>query len=346
MQGAGYWNEDCWHDTKHTYTFPGTGSILEFLSIDTYGKAHGPRRDVLFINEANNLAYNIADQLITRTRKVVWMDWNPSSEFWFYTDMKPNRTDIDFLTLTYLDNEGLDEQSIAEIESHRHNKRWWTVYGEGQLGEARGRIFTDWQIIDEIPHEARLYRRGLDFGYTNHPTSVAAVYEYNGGVILDEELYQKGMKNQQIAEFIKELSEPNMLVRADSSEPKSIDEIKTYGVNIIGADKGVGSVNRGIDKVQGLRVSITARSINGIREYRNYMWEVDKNDMVTNTPVDDFNHFIDAARYALEDKRDTSGDKVAVFGGGDTITGYGGGRIPTPIIHKGYQPKSGTVRTF
>ena len=97
MKANGYWQDSCWNETNHIYTFP-EGSFIEFISFDKFGKAHGPRRDILFLNEANNIPYNIADQLITRTRKVVWMDWNPSEEFWFYTEMQPNRNDIDFIT--------------------------------------------------------------------------------------------------------------------------------------------------------------------------------------------------------------------------------------------------------
>ena len=169
MKSQGYWKDEQWVKTpKPTYTFE-TGTQLEFLTVDSYSKAHGPRRDVLFMNECNGMEYKIADQLITRTRKIVWLDWNPSSEFWFYTEMLPNRNDIDFITLTYKDNEALDETTIAEIESHKHNKNWWRVYGLGQLGEIEGRIYTGWNIIDEIPHTARLERRGLDFGYSVDP---------------------------------------------------------------------------------------------------------------------------------------------------------------------------------
>jgi len=132
MKDREYWNDSLWNETKHFYNFE-TGNTLEFFSVDTYGKAHGPRRDVLFVNECNNLPFNIVDQLIIRTREVVWLDWNPTSEFLFYNDMLPNRRDdIDFITLTYKDNEALDLSTIAEIESHRNNKAWWQVYGTRQ----------------------------------------------------------------------------------------------------------------------------------------------------------------------------------------------------------------------
>ena len=269
--------------------------LYSLKSIDTYGKAHGPRRDVLFINEANNLDYLIADQLITRTREWVWLDWNPTNEFWFYTEIMPHRSDYDFITVTYLDNEALlfepnQSTRIHEIESHKHNKQWWQVYGLGQLGEVEGRVYTGWAIIDEVPHEARLERRGLDFGYSNDPSAIVDIYKYNGGFIFDERLYQKGMSNQQLAEFLKNIDNPEALIFADSSEPKSIDEIALYGAPIIPAQKGQGSVNQGIQYVQDQRISVTKRSLHLIKEYRNYLWEVDKQGKVLNKPEDVNNH--------------------------------------------------------
>jgi len=296
MKDRGYWNDDRWNQTKHTYTFE-TGCRLEFYAPDTYGKAHGPRRDVLFINEANNLDYKIADQLIIRTREIVWMDWNPTNEFWFYTEMQGRRDDIDFITLTYLDNEALGQTTINEIESHKNNKSWWPVYGLGQLGEVEGKIYKDWQIIDAIPHEARLERYGLDFGYSNDPSSLVAIYRYNGGYIVDEILYAKRMSNKQIADTL--LNLPRALVIADSAEPKSIDEIKGYGLNIIGAQKGKDSVNNGIQLVQAQAVSVTSRSLNIIKEYRNYLWIIDRDGKVTNVPEHEYSHSMDAIRYAI-----------------------------------------------
>ena len=290
MTSNGYWmkNGGTWNESSHIYKFGG-GSMLEFISFDKFGKAHGPRRDILFLNEANNIPWNIADQLITRTREIVWLDWNPSEEFWFYTEMKPMRDDIDFITLTYLDNEALDEVSKNEILSHRNNKSWWRVYGEGLLGEIESRIYRNWALIDEIPHEARLWRRGIDFGYTNDPTAIGAGYEYNGGFIIDEEVYQKGLSNKSIFDIVNNLPESQILAIGDSAEPKSIDELTSYGMNIIGATKGPGSVYQGIQFVQAQKISITRRSFNFLKAYRNYNFKTDKNGIIINVP-DDSNH--------------------------------------------------------
>lgn len=303
MKERGYWDDNRWNDTKHVYTFE-TGTRLKFMSIDRIGKAHGPRRDILYVNECNNLDYKIVDQLITRTRKIVWLDWNPSEEFWYYTEMRPNRDDIEEVVVTYLDNEALDAITIAEIESHRHNKMWWQVYGLGQLGEVEGRIYTDWNVtLEDIPHEARLERRGLDFGYSYDPAAIVDVYYYNGGYILDERLYQKGMSNAALATYVKNMDHPNTLVFADSAEPKSIDEMLAYGANVMPAQKGPGSLNQGINYMQGLRISVTRRSVNLIKEYRKYMWKIDKNDRITTDPEPGDDHLLDATRYALESLR-------------------------------------------
>lgn len=298
MQEHKYWTADRWNATDFIYTFE-TGSQIEFFSSDNGDKLRGARRDRLFINEANNVPFEAFNQLEVRTKEYIFLDWNPTIEFWFYTDLLNKRDDIDHIVLTYKDNEALDPGIIKALEQRRFNKSWWKVYGEGLLGEVEGKIYKDWQIIDEIPHEARLERRGLDFGYTNDPSCLVDIYRYNGGFILDEEFYQRGMTNQQIAEFIKSLPLSQVLVVADSAEPKSIDEIKTFGVNIIPAIKGQGSVNQGIQFIQGQRISMTKRSINLIKDYRNYIWQTDKDGKILNIPEHQYSHSMDAVRYGL-----------------------------------------------
>jgi phage terminase large subunit len=256
---------------------------------------------VLFINEANNIPYETYTQLEVRTKKLIWLDWNPINEFWWYTDVVPTQ-EHDFLVLTYKDNEALEQSIVQTIESRQGNKMWWQVYGLGQLGEVESKIYKGWQMIDEVPHEARLERRGLDFGYSNDPSALVDIYYYNGGYILDEQMYQKGLTNKQIADLINNL--PNSLTIADSAEPKSIDEIKSYGVSIIPCVKGKDSVKQGIQYVQNQRISATKRSINLIKEYRNYLWETDKEGKIINEPIGIFNHCMDAIRYGFDGLRE------------------------------------------
>jgi len=305
MKDRGYWDDKNWNKTQHEYKFE-TGNKLEFTSMDTYSKAHGPRRDVLFVNEANNLTYKIVDQLIVRTREIVWLDWNPTSEFWFYTEMLGLRDDVDFITLTYVDNEALDEVTLSEILSHRNNKQWWTVYGLGQLGELENRIYKAWGFLDSVPQEARLERRGLDFGYSIDPTVIMDIYKWNDAWILDELLYQKGLSNRSISDVILNQRDSRVLTIADSAEPKSIDEMRSYGVNIIGATKGPGSVYQGIQYVQSQKIFATRRSVKTIKAYRNYLFKEDKDGNVTNDPDDtvhEWSNPMDATRYGLDSFR-------------------------------------------
>lgn len=300
MQEHGYFKDSRWNKSDHIYTFE-TGSQIEFFSADMPSKVRGPRRDRLFVNEGNNIPLETFDQLLVRTKEYAWIDWNPTHEFWFYTDILPIRGgdngDTDFIKLTYKDNEGLSEAIVKDIESHRENKNWWSVYGLGELGEVEGKIYKDWRIIDEVPHEARLEGYGLDFGYSSDPTAIVAVYYYNGGYIIDEIAYQKNLSNKQIADILLN-QEPGVVV-ADSAEPKSIDDIRSYGVTVIPAMKGQGSVNRGIKLIQSLRISATKRSTNVIKEYRNYMWKTAKDGRILDIPDIGFDHTPDAIRYKI-----------------------------------------------
>lgn len=298
MRGHNYWTDKRWHVQDSTYTFE-TGSTIEFFSADSGDKLRGARRDRLFINECNNVTFDAFEQLEVRTKDFIFLDWNPTSDFYFYTQIKDKRNDVEHIILNYLDNEGLDQSVVKSIEQRRNRKGWWKVYGLGELGEVEGKIYKDWQIIDEseIPKFARLERYGLDFGYTNDPTALVAIYYTDGGYIIDEIVYQKGLSNKQIADTL--LNQPQALVMADSAEPKSIDEIRSYGINILPTDKGKDSVKHGIQLVQDQKMAMTQRSINVIKEYRNYLWETDKDGNILNIPEHAYSHSMDAIRYAI-----------------------------------------------
>ena len=303
MQAQGYFKQDNWNATDSIYTFENKSKI-EFFSSDSGDKLRGARRDRLFINEANNVTFDAFEQLEVRTKEFVFLDWNPTAEFWWYTDIKPLRNDWEELTLTYKDNEALDQKIVDSIEQRKGRKGWWAVYGMGELGEVEGKIYKDWAIIDELPHEARLERYGVDFGYSNDPTAIVAVYYYNGGYILDEVLFQKEMLNKQIADTL--LNNTLCLTVADSAEPKSIAELTQYGINVVGADKTKkgGTKNEtyikwSIGVVQDQRISMTRNSVNIIKEYRNYLWRTDKDGKILNVPEQGFDHTMDAIRYAF-----------------------------------------------
>lgn len=297
MRTTGRWIQDHWNKTLLKYTFT-NGSYIEFFSTDQPDKLRGARRHILYVNEANNVKWDAYMQLAIRTAKTIWIDFNPTHEFWYHTELV-NDPDWEECTLTYLDNEAAPESVVKEILKAKEKAKtssywdnWYKVYGLGQIGILEGVIFDNWQTTPNVPGEARLLGTGLDFGYTNDPTALIAVYKYNEFRVLDEILYRRGMVNADIARYI-----PKEICYADSAEPKSIEEIRRLNVDIKGVTKGADSIKFGIQIMQGEKYLVTERSTNLIKELRNYCYDTDKNGKTLNKPIDDWNHAIDAVRY-------------------------------------------------
>lgn len=288
------YSEEFHNKSEATYIL--FGNLVEFISVDQPQKVRGRKRDVLFINEANELTLEDWRQLLIRTTGNILLDYNPSEEFhWIYNDVIP-RDDAAFFQTTYKDNPHLDPALIAEIERLKDaDSNFWRVYGLGERGQSRSTIFNHYIQVEEIGAEWRLLAYGLDFGYTNDPTACVAVYTNGAGFLFDEVMYQTGLSNRQIAQL---LNVGKSQVVADSAEPKSIDELHGYGLNVHPAKKGHDSVRAGIQFLHSRPMSVTSRSVNLIKELRNYKWKEDKNGRILNEPVDAFNHAIDAARYA------------------------------------------------
>ena len=299
MKDTNRWDERRWLRTDSKYTFS-NGSYMEFFGADDHSKQRGARRDRLYMNEANNMTFQTYTELASRTKQSVTLDWNPTNSFWFHEHLI-NDSDVDFIILTYKDNEACPESAINFINKAKEKAKtssywdnWYKVYGLGQLGNLEGVIFTNWNQIDTIPLNARLLGAGMDFGYTNDPTTLIAAYKYNDMLIFDEVIYQKGLMNNDIYKLSKDV---RCMIYADSAEPKSINELRRYGLNIKGVDKGRDSVNFGISLLHQNDFYVTSRSSNLIKELRNYSWDTDREGNTLNKPIDAFNHAIDAIRY-------------------------------------------------
>jgi len=298
MQLCNIYKDDSFNKSSLTYKFP-NGSFIEFFSADQPDKLRGARRDVLFVNECNNIVWEAYYQMAIRTREFIYLDYNPVSEFWVDTELIGD-VDTDFLVLTYLDNEALDKSIIKEIEKAREKAKtsdywanWWKVYGLGQIGSLEGVVFDNWKLTDTIPEDARLIGIGLDFGYSNDPTAIVEIYKYNGYRILHEVCYRTQMVNNDIAKMLPK----NVTVYADSAEPKSIEEIRRTGISIYPVTKGKDSIMFGIQTMQTQKYLVTKNSHNLIKELRSYSWDIDKTGKKLNKPIDNFNHCIDAIRY-------------------------------------------------
>jgi len=286
---------------KSDATYQLFGNLIEFISIDQPQKVRGRKRDVLFVNEANEISLEDWRQLLLRTTGRTIIDYNPSDEFhWIYDEVIP-REDADFFQTTYKDNPFLPESVLLEIERFREaDENFWRVYGLGERGASRATIFTHWKEIDQIPNEFKPMNYGIDFGYTADPTAIVRVYTDGHGFAIDELCYAPRLTNSDISKVLRDNSVNRQdVIICDSAEPKSIDEIHAHGFNTHGARKGRDSVKNGIQFLHSRPLLVTSRSVNLIKELRNYKWKEDKNGKQLNEPVDEFNHAIDAMRYAI-----------------------------------------------
>lgn len=278
-------------------------NLVEFISLDQPAKVRGRKRDLLFVNEANELHWEDWQQLIFRTKEKIILDYNPSDEFhWIYDKVK-TREDADFYITTYKNNPFLDDSIKSEIKRLKDtDPNYWKIYGLGEVGAGKSLIFNS-SLADSIPEEAQFLSYGMDFGYTNDPTTLIGVWKYDTSLYFKEYIYRTGMTNQDIAKELERLDiGRRQEIFADSAEPKSIDEIYKFGWNIKPATKGRDSINIGIDMLKRYKLFVTKDSVNTIKEFRNYKWREDKNGNVLNQPVDMYNHSLDACRYATYNK--------------------------------------------
>jgi len=302
MMALNRYKDDQFNKSTLKYTFA-NGSYIEFFSADQPDKLRGARRNILYVNECNNIEFDAYYQMAIRTSGDVWLDYNPASTFWVDKEIltQPN---VDFITLTYLDNEALSDTIVKEIETAKTKAltstywaNWWQVYGLGQTGSLEGVCITDWKEID-LPKDARVLCYGMDFGYTNDPTSLVTMYKYNDAYIFDEVIYKKGLLNSEISNLLKANSVED-IIYADSAEPKSIAELNSYGHNVLPVSKGKDSIVYGLNLINQNKIYVTSRSKNLINELRNYIWLTDKSGVKMNKPIDAYNHAIDAMRYAI-----------------------------------------------
>lgn len=296
MEAEGWWDEDAWSVSECIYTFP-NGSIIEFFGADNPAKFRGPGRDRLVINEANRVAWEAARQLILRTSGLVMYDYNPSAPFWG-TEILPQRDRYKLVHSTYLDNQYLPDEVRRELEANRDTGNWWRVYGLGLIGQVEGQVF-DFRIVDDMPDPAGFTESwGVDFGFAHDPTTAIRCLIHTGRreIYADEQLWQTGMTNPDIAAALRSLGARN--VWADCAEPKSIEEIQKFGfTDVRGSDKRT-TVREQIQQLRAWTIYVTRRSVHLIDEGRKYLFKQLPDGSFTNEPIDFFNHGIDALRYA------------------------------------------------
>ena len=291
----------CYSETFHNKSnseYNLFGNLVEFISLDQPQKVRGRKRDLLFVNEGNELYYEDMQQLLFRTQDRIILDFNPSDEYHWIYDKLISRDDCEFFKTTYLDNPFIEDSIKKEIELLRDtDEQYWQIYGLGERAASRSTIFK-YVEVNKIPLEANLIAYGMDFGYTNDPTTFVSVYSLEHNLYIKEHLYRTQMTTNDINKFIRDENLLGNPIYADSAEPRLISELRKMGHNIFPSLKGKDSINAGIDLLKRYKIHILSTSTNAISEFRNYKWKEDKAGMLTNTPEDKHNHIIDPCRYA------------------------------------------------
>ena len=300
IKGAGIYTEANHNKTNHQYTI--NNCKFEFFGVEDASKLRGARRDILFLNEANNLSHEAFSQLFIRTRMFCFLDFNPSHLAWIRDYIEDDNSN--FIKLTYQDNEFLAQTVIdyylKAIKKAEQGSNYWMnfvkVFVWGEEGVVMGAIFGDYVKGDKLPQGAKYLGAGMDFGFSNDPSAIVKVYRYDGKIYLVESLYQKGLLNSQIAKHIADDVElrDNVIV-CDSSEPKTIAEMRSYRLHVMPVKKGKGSIIAGLQIMQEYELIVLGENLN--REFQQYCYQKDKDGNSIGIPIDNFNHGIDGARY-------------------------------------------------
>ncbi|GAA3994566.1 PBSX family phage terminase large subunit [Mucilaginibacter dorajii] len=289
------------------------GSLIEFKSYTDAQDAKSGKRDYLFINEANGISYAIYSELALRTRKRIYIDYNPNNTFWVHEQVL-GRPNVQLIISDHRHNPFLDKGTRDKIEAIKNeDEELWKVYARGLTGKISGLVFTNWYVCEQIPGDAQLIATGLDFGFTNDETACLQVYRQNGELWVHELFYQTGLTNTDIARKLKtaNVSKQTEII-ADSAEPKSIEEFKRLGWYISGAKKGPDSIKNSIDILKRYHINVTRGSVNLRKELERYKWRVDRSGKTINQVVDSYNHLIDALRYVALNKLSASNNNKKI----------------------------------
>jgi phage terminase large subunit len=294
LNSIGYYNESDHNKSENTYQL--NKNLIEFFSVDDASKIRGRKRDILFCNEANELELEDWRQLLLRTTGKVIIDYNPSDfEHWIY-DQVLTRDDCGLIITTYKDNPHLPDALKKEIESlEQADPEYWKIFGLGERGQLMGLVFNNWTNQLAVPDNANFVGYGLDWGFSADPTALVSVWKYEQELYIREELYERGLTNQDIAERLKDMGIARKEIYADSAEPKSIEEVYRLGFNIKPTQKGKDSIINSIDILRRYRLNLIGNNLQ--KEFRTYKWKTDKANKIINEPVDFNNHLIDATRY-------------------------------------------------
>lgn len=301
MSELGLWDDERYMATEKVYTFD-NGSQIEFFSVDSAEKLKGLRRDILWIDEANELTSEQFMQLAIRTTGTIILSYNPSfsQRHWILTELSL-RDDVETFITTYRDNPFLPLEQIRFIEKYKEtNPRYWQTYGLGQFAINEKQIY-DFEVVDEYDFDnAEFVCFSMDVGFVSDPTALVGIWRNGSDLIIREHVYKKGLITSEIVDMMKGNVGERDIIVVDSAEPRLIEEIKRNGFPLArGVKKGKDSIQWGIDLVKKYRLIVPKDNANIIEELYNYEWIDDGNGGITNMPIDAYNHALDAVRYGV-----------------------------------------------
>lgn len=291
-----------YNQSNRVFTFKNS-SIVEFKSYDNEQDSKSGKRDYLFVNEANGIPYNVYEQLSLRTRKQVFIDYNPDSSFWVHEKVIPLKN-TELIISDHRHNPFLSDKVREKIEALKNkDEELWRVYARGITGRIEGLVFRNWNVTKEDYSDKKLIGYGMDFGFSNDPSTLIEVRMEDDELYVTELLYEANLTNNDISNRLEILGvSKGSLIVADSSEPKSIEELRRHGWTIDGVKKGKDSIMFGINLLKGYKMNIDPGSSNLITELEQYRWRVDKTGKTLNSPEDKYNHALDALRYIIMHK--------------------------------------------
>ena len=307
------------HDMSHSTYRLGNNNRIEFFSLESAERVHGPSRDYLFANEIQNLKYETFFHLCQRTNIQVYADYNPTHDFCIfpkYLDLPDMADEIEYIHSTIFDNPFASDHIKKDVlRRSKYDENYRRVYLLGEKGSLEGLIFPNITIIPTMP-EGLPYTYGLDFGFFPASTAIVKIIIQGDNLYIDEILYKTDLTARDMIRMLPGLGIRTMsdMIWADGARPEIIEEIKRAKYRVKAASKGPGSVTYGIDIMKRYKIHVTQRSVDTIREFRNYQWLKSSDGGYTGVPMDAFNDAIDAVRYGMEQvKKPTSTGRVITY---------------------------------
>ena len=293
MKELGIYNVMSHNKTSRVYTFP-NGSTVEFFATIDDQKLRGRKRDILYMNEANEISYPEFNQLALRTSSSIFIDYNPSDTESYLYDLLKDKNRSTLIKSTYKDNPFLEQEQVDYIENLINvDENWYKVYALGERPISESRIYSHFKLYSDRQNPTD-WCYGLDFGY-NHPSALVKVMFVGDKIYVEELLYKQKLTVTELITEVRMLINDNKNIYCDSARPEIISELRQHGLQAKESNK---SVKEGINAVKSSQIYMDVNSTNLLKEYKLYSWKM-KGEQVTDEVIKMNDDGMDAMRYAI-----------------------------------------------